>query len=132
MAKRFRALRALALLYRIVAWVVLVGGVLAALLVAIISAIQARVGTPSPLLADLPILGDLVGPLAGVLAGIVMLVVALLQFLLFHAANEVIELGLAIEHNTRETAYYLRGEHTLPPPPVAVSWDQPETPEPSS
>jgi len=25
--------------------------------------------------------------------------------------------GLAIEENTRETAFYLRGEGTLPPPP---------------
>jgi hypothetical protein len=34
---------------------------------------------------------------------------------------------VAIEQNTRETAYYLRGESQIPPPPVASSWEEEET-----
>ncbi len=45
-----------------------------------------------------------------------------------YAAGDVLHLCLAIEYNTRETAFYLRGESTMPlPPPAAVSWGAPES-----
>ncbi|MBM3189425.1 MAG: hypothetical protein FJZ90_11965 [Chloroflexi bacterium] len=123
MEKRFRALRAVAVLYRILAWVVLALGAIGSLLVVIVGAIQGRVGSPSPLLADVPGINQVTGLVAGLLAGILLLVFTLLQFLLLYAASEAIQVGLAIEHNTRETAYYLKGEGALSASPVSVSWE---------
>jgi hypothetical protein len=130
MEYKFRALRLVALICRIVAWIVLVSGAIAALLLIVLGAVAAKAGGPSPLLAGLPVATRIVGPLSGLLAGVAVLMAALLQFLLIYAGNEVINLGLAIEQNTRETAYYLRGEGALPPPPSAISWEPPDVEPP--
>jgi hypothetical protein len=131
MTQKFRALRLVALLYKVGAWVVFVVGGLVALFVLIIGAIQGQAGVQSPLVASVPLLQYVSGPLSGFIIGILILLCVLLQFVLLYAASEVIYLGLAIEHNTRETAYYLRGENEIPPPPPApVSWDtQTEPPD---
>ena len=121
MEKRYRALRLVALVYRIVAWIALVGGILVALVIMIIGTLAGRAGTASPLLADVPVLNQVSGLISGIIVGIGVIVVALVKFVLLHAASEVIDLGLSIEENTRETARYLRGESLLPPPPVAPS-----------
>lgn len=119
MGRRYRALRLIALVYQIVAWIVLVAGVLMALVIMIIGALAGRAGATSPLLADVPVLNQVGGLVSGIIVGIGVIVVALVKFVLLHAASEVIDLGLSIEENTRETARYLRGESMLPPPPVA-------------
>lgn len=129
MERRFRALRTVALIYRILSWIVLAVGGIVCLLVVIVGAIQGRVGTPSPLVANLPVANQLTGLLAGLVGGGILLILALLQFLLLQAASDAIHLGLAIERNTRDMAYYLRGESTMPPPPAAVSWATPQKEE---
>ena len=132
MEHKFRALSLVALICRVAAWIVLVSGAITALLLIVLGAVAARAGGPSPLLAGLPLATRVVGPLSGLLAGVIALIVALLLFLLIYAGSEVINLGLAIEQNTRETAYYLRGEGTLPPPPSAISWEPPDVEPPRS
>ena len=125
MYKKFRALKLIAVIYKVVAWVVLVVGGLLALASVLVGALYGRVGSQSPLIADLPGLSQVSGVLSGLTFGILVLLGALVQFIIFYAANEVIELGLAIETNTRQTAHYLRGEGTMPPPPRPASWDTP-------
>lgn len=125
MGRRFRALRLVALLYKVLAWIAFVAGGLLSLFIVIIGAIQGRAGVQSPLLASVPMLNQVGGPLPGLIGGIGILLCSLIQFVLLYAASEAIHVGLAIEDNTRQTALYLRGEMTLPPPPVAVSWDEP-------
>jgi len=124
MGKEFRALRLVSLLCKVLAWVIFIGGSLLALFVVVLGAIQGRVGAPSPLLSSIPGLAQVHGPLSGLVIGIVILLVVLVHFILLYATNEVIQLALAIEQNTRETAYYLKGETEVPPPPSAVSWEQ--------
>jgi len=126
--KKFRALRLVALIWRVIAWIVLVLGIIGALLAIVLGAIVGRVGDPSPLLNQVPGVSSVVDPISGVVAGVAVLVAALLQFLLIYAASDVIHLALDLEQNTRETAYYLRGESTMPPPPAAIAWEPPETP----
>ena len=128
MDRKFRALRIVALLYKIFAWIVLIGGLLAAIVMVAIGAIQGSRGVPSPILLPYPMLSDLTGPLAGLVLGAGVLLITAVYFLILLAGSEVIHLGLAIEHNTRETAYYLRGEGTMPPPPPPVSWDTADAP----
>ena len=127
MEKRFRALRVVASLLKVLAWLVLIAGILAAVGIVAISAIQGQMGAPSPVLENMPMASNLVGPLAGAALAVGVLLGTLVYFLLMYAAGDVLHLWLAIEYNTRETAFYLRGESTMPPPPAAVSWSAPET-----
>ena len=117
MEKQFRVLRFLALLYQILAWVVLVVGIVAAVGVVVVGATIGRV--PVSLFPGMPSVPFGGGLVSGIILGLAILIGALLSFVLHYAAGELIHLALAIEHNTRETAYYLRGEAAIPPPPAA-------------
>jgi len=128
MAKKFRALRIVSGLFKVCAWIALIGGILGAIAIVLVSAVQGRAGAPIPVMRDLPIAVDLSGIIPGLFAGAVFLIATLFQFLLLYAASESIHLGLAIEQNTRETAYYLRGEGSIPPPPTPVAWETPQQP----
>jgi hypothetical protein len=119
MQKKFRALRIVALIYKVIAWILLIGGIVGALMTVVIGAIQGRVGQVSPMMGRVPLLGRTEGLWVGIVTGVLVLLAALVQFVLLYAASEVIDLALAIEQNTRETAYFLRGENVVPPPP---SW----------
>lgn len=116
MRRRFRALRFLALLYKILAWVALVGGILSAIIIALIGGLAGNVGSQSPLLRDLPFISRATGLIPGLAMGVITLLGALVYFVLLYAASEIIEVALAIEENTRETAFYLRGEGMNLPP----------------
>lgn len=128
MEKKFRALRAVALIYKIVAWIVLVTGGLLAVLTVILGAVQEGVGFQSPLFAGIPGLRQVGGFLPGLVAGFLVLLLAVVQFILIYAVSELVHLLLALERNTRETAFYLRGENTLSTSPPDVSWDTPAEP----
>ncbi|MEA3406934.1 MAG: hypothetical protein U9R48_02485 [Chloroflexota bacterium] len=125
MEKKFRALRVVALIYKIVAWIVLVVGGLSAVFAVILGAVQERVGFQSPLLAGVPGLSQVRGLLPGLAAGLVVLLFTAIQFVLLYAVSELVHLLLALEHNTRETAFYLRGENALSSSAPDVSWDTP-------
>jgi hypothetical protein len=126
-AKQFRALRLVGGIYRALAWVVFGGGLLLAVLAIVLGLLQGR-GAPSPWLSGMPLSGWVSNPLAGLLVGVGILIVALAKFVLAYAAAECIELALSIERNTRETAYYLRGEGDMPAPTRPIPWDEPLSP----
>jgi len=116
--KKFTVLRIIGTVYKVLAWIVLALGILAALgfLAAGIWGEARAVSTPGvfprsyvPLMG---IAGGIVGAL-GIVLG------AGFYFLFLYAFGEAIYLALAIEENTRETAQYLRSREvpeTLPPP----------------
>lgn len=119
MERRFRILRFLALVYQILAWIVLVGGILAAVAVVVLGATGGR--GAGAVIPRMPMwVPGTTGLLGGIWAGLLMLLGAIFYFVLLYAAGELIHLGLAVEQNTRETAYYLRGEANIPPPPEPV------------
>ncbi len=120
MEKQYRILRLVATLYKILAWIVLVGGIITALGVIVFGAIGGSAMSQSPLFEGMPagLSGMVSGLVGGIFAGILIVLAAVIYFVLLYAGAEVIYVGLAIEQNTRETAYYLRGEATLPPPPA--------------
>lgn len=129
MPKKYRALRLLAGFYRVVAWIACIGGVLLAIFVAVVSLLPARALSPASLLPQS--LGPrwlAGGPVAGLAAALGILIAAGVQFVLAYAAAEVVELGLSIEQNTRETAFFLRAEGELPAPPKPQPWDAPAQP----
>ena len=120
MQKQFRILRLVATIFKIKAWIVLIVGILGALAVVVLGAIGGGAMIQNPMLESVPswIVGMASGLLGGLMAGFVIVIGALFYFVLLYAVAEVVYLGLAIEQNTRESAYYLRGEGALPPPPM--------------
>ncbi len=129
MPKKYRALRLLAGFYRVIAWIACIGGVLLAILVAVVGLLPGR-GPSSAALLSTPFAPRwmLGGPIAGLAMALGILIATAVQFVLAYAAAEVIELGLSIEQNTRETAYFLRAENELPAPPKPLPWDAPTQP----
>ena len=100
MQNKFRVLRIVSSILKILAWVVLVLGVLGGcgtLALGLVGGSSAR--------------GDF-GPLAGVLGGavgsVVLLIFALFYFLFIYAYGELIALLIALEENTRLTAERLQ------------------------
>ena len=118
MEKRFKALRFLSVVYKTLAWIMLVLGVLAGLGILTLGVIGG--GTLTTLsygyvrgMKFLPVLmqGGIVMGIVGFLGA---LLVSGLHFLILYAVSEFILLAISLEENTRETAYYLRGEGSLP------------------
>ena len=105
MEKKFRVLRFIGTIYKILAWIALVGGVLFAigsLIAMIVGGGQAFV--PHRYREFVP------GALTGVVSFLISLVMAVLYFVMLYGIGEGIFLFLAIEENTRATAHMLQ-EH---------------------
>lgn len=127
MEKRFRALRVVGTIYKVIAWIVLILGILIALGtfgVSVLSGINAGGGLGGRQ-GILP--GLAVGGVGGLLGGIGILVVTLFYFLLLYSVGDLIYLALAVEENTRETVMLLRD---LRPGPSAAPAPA-ETPPPA-
>ncbi|NLX36932.1 MAG: hypothetical protein GXY68_09615 [Chloroflexi bacterium] len=124
MQKKYRALRFVVGLYRVLAWVVLALGVLASIGM-IIASITARGQGMGSMLENVPMMPVGTGIVGGLVAAVVMLLYTALLFIIMWAGSEFVMLFLDIERNTRETALYLRGELQQTPPPEAITWQQP-------
>jgi hypothetical protein len=116
MSRRFTALRVIGTLFKVLAWIDLILGLLVAILVLVLG-----------LAVRLPL--DIVdlersGALVGVAAFVLILIVAVLLFLFLYAAGEFLYVFLSIEENTRRIAYYTQEQYrsqepAYPAAPVA-------------
>jgi uncharacterized protein YacL len=114
MERRFTALRIIGTIFKILAWISLLVGVLGAIL-ALVAGFA--MGWQEGLLGL-----DIAGPLAAVASFIVVLILAIFYFLLLYASGEAIYMFLAIEENTRRAAYlaqqqYMTYQSGYPPAP---------------
>jgi lipopolysaccharide export LptBFGC system permease protein LptF len=116
MDRRFTALRVIGTILKVLAWIALIFGLLAAIGSLVLG---------FTLNNQLGISGlDVGGPLAGIALFVVILVIAILQFLFLYAAGEFLYLFLSIEENSRRTAFFLQQQYTLQqggyvaPPPM--------------
>ena len=109
---KYRVLRFIAGLYKVLAWVLLVGGILGAI-GAMVGGVMG--GALAGQMAETTGLG-IGGLVAGIAVGITLLIVAVLLFVFLYAAGEVVTLVLALEQNTREAAYYMRGDSGMARP----------------
>jgi predicted lipid-binding transport protein (Tim44 family) len=111
MDRRFMALRIIATVFRILAWLALIFGVLGAigalLLGFTLSGQEGLLGL------------NVTGPLAGIAMFVVSLIVAIIGFLLLYACAEFIYLFLSIEENTRRTAYLVQQQYAAQQPVYA-------------
>lgn len=105
MEKKFRVLRLIGTIYKILAWIALVGGILFAIgsLIAIILG-GGRAFIPQRYQEFVP------GALTGVISFIGSLLMAVLYFVMLYGIGEGIFLFLAIEENTRATVHMLQGQ----------------------
>lgn len=101
METKFRALRILGTLWKVFAWMALVGGILTAILILLAGIL----GTGEVILRefgqDPNVMAGLAGAVSGIIGFGVAVVGALIYFLVLYATGELIFLLLAIEDNTR-------------------------------
>lgn len=107
MERRFAALRIIAIILKIFAWILLILGLLGGVALLILG-----FTLPEPLGISTLKTG---GPLVGIAAFIVVLIITLVYFLSLYAGADFILLFLSIEENTRHIAYLQ--QQSIPQPP---------------
>jgi hypothetical protein len=115
MDRRFTALRVIGTIFKVLAWIALILGILTAIGSLLLG---------FTLTNQLGISGlDVGGPLAGIALFVVILILTILQFLILYAGGEFLYLFLSIEENSRRTAFFMQqqytyrqGEYASPPP----------------
>ncbi|MHB0878397.1 MAG: hypothetical protein ACYC5O_20365 [Anaerolineae bacterium] len=105
MEKRFRALRFIGTLFKVLAWITLVGAIIVALFFVIGGASSGLSSNSDQLIPGLA----LQGALAGIIGGLGVIIGGLIYFLMLYAVAESIYVILSIEENTRLTAMALSG-----------------------
>lgn len=103
MESRFTALRVISIVFKIIAWIALIIGLLGA--VGGLFAGFTMSGQQGPLGIDLG------GPMAGIALFVAALIIAIFNFMFFYAIGESIYLFLSIEENTRRSAYLLQQQY---------------------
>ncbi len=99
---RFGVLRLLATLFKVIAWITLIGSIVGALGVGVLGSLLQETWFNE---AFVP--AFLVDGTSGIIVGVVLIVSGILAFLSLFAAAESIQVQLAIEENTRLTAALL-------------------------
>lgn len=117
--KKFGALRFVSGLFKVLAWIGLIGWILGGIGIFIAAVIAAGAGADASTTGIGAILaGGILGGL-GLMIG--MIIVGLIQFVVLKATSEIFIILVAIEYSTRETAYLMRGEQqpgVMAPPPM--------------
>jgi hypothetical protein len=124
MERKFRVLRVIGILWKVLAWIALVVGALSSLGVFLVG-IWGSGGLVWRYLGQDPgVMPGAVGLVSGIVAGIAGLIVTIIYFLILYAIGELVFLLLAIEENTRLTVdwmQYWAGSTTQAQQPGAVS-----------
>jgi hypothetical protein len=118
MEKRFIALRVYGTVFKILAWVSLVIGILLAFAALVL-------GLTTNFFFDLLNL-PVSGTLLGIVAFVLLLVLSVISFLGLYATGELLYLAIGLEENTRRAAYlaqqqFLAAQAGQPTPPQALS-----------
>ena len=109
MEKRFRSLRIIATVFKVLAWIVLVLGIVGGLIMMVTGLAGGILSGSSATREFGQGMTMMAGLLSGFFGGLVTIVASVLYFLFLYAAGDAIGLALAIEENTREVAIYLKG-----------------------
>ncbi len=108
MESRFTALRVIGTIFKILAWLGLIFGLLGAVAVLAIGFLGTEPGGLFGL--------EMVEPLVGIAMFVVLLIIAVIYFLSLYAIGESIYLFLSIEESTRRTAFFLQQQYTAQQP----------------
>lgn len=110
MDRRFTALRIIGTVFKILAWISLIFGILGAIGMLILGFTLSGMEGPLGL--------DLGGPLAGLAMFLVTLIIAAVSFLALYAVGESVYLLLSMEENTRRAAYFIQQQYASSYQPV--------------
>ncbi len=105
MKRKYVALRAIAVILTVLAWIVLILGVLGSILTGVLG-------------ADVLTTVDIPGGTFAAITIIVGIIVSVVYFLILLGAAQLIYLLVDVERNTRETAYRLRTSGRVFPEPL--------------
>ncbi len=109
MEKKFRVLRIVALIWKVIAWFFLVVSILGGCGTLVIALWAAQsTGSISRGVSPALGLGIMGGVLGGVVTALVAIFIGMLYFISLYAFSELIEVMLALEENTRTTAEQLK------------------------
>jgi hypothetical protein len=118
MEGRFTALRVIGTIFKILAWLALVVGLLAAIALLVGGFL---LGDSEGLLGF-----EMEGPLVGIAGFVVILIVSIIYFLLLYAVGESIYLFLSIEESSRRSAYFVQqlyaSQQPVYPPPTTPDY----------
>ena len=104
--KRFRVLRVIGTIYKILGWIILVVGVLTSLGI-LLAGLLGGAGMTQFMSRNSQLGGLMGGVLGGLIASVVSFVLTLVYFVFVYGMGELIYLFLAIEENTRATSAWV-------------------------
>jgi len=119
MESKFRVLRIIGTLWKVLAWITLIGGILLAIGILL----AGLLGSGGVLLRqfgqDPSVMPGAVGIVSGIAGFIISAIISIIYFLVLYAVGELIYLLLAIEENTRRTMQLMEHEDLTeaPSPP---------------
>jgi hypothetical protein len=121
--KRFKILRIIGTIWKVLAWIALAGGVLAAIGTLVGSIFGGGVlGQLGQQYGFAPGASQTFGLVGGIAGFVGLLIMSVVYFLILYAVGEVIYLMLSIEENTRLTSQWVQARPTpqapAPAPPV--------------
>ncbi len=126
MEKNFRVLRIIGTLWKVLAWIALIGGILSSLGVLLVGILGSGGFVLRFLQQEAGTMPGAVSVVGSILGFIISLTVTIINFLILYAVGELIDLLLAIEKNTRQTMYLMQrgarigSDHPASPPPPAT------------
>lgn len=125
MEKKFRVLRIIGTLWKVLAWITLIGGILLSFAILLGGILGSGAAIPlfRPETRFGPTASIIVSSVVGFIFG---LIITALYFLILYAVGELIYLLLAIERNTRQTVQLMQGgapeeAEQVSPQPVSSS-----------
>lgn len=127
MEKRFRVLRIIGTLWKVIAWLTLIAGILSSLGILAVGALG-RTGFILRLFErQTGVVPGSLGIVSSILGFVLMLAGAIIYFLILYAVGELIYLWLAIEENTRRTMRLMQeNTEVKTPPPMSPPSSSPE------
>lgn len=103
MERKFRVLRVIGTLWKVLAWIALIGGILAAIGV-LLAGILGSGGMILRQFGQAPgMMSGAMGVISGIAGFIITMIGAVIYFLMLYALGELVYLLLAIEENTRQS-----------------------------
>jgi hypothetical protein len=120
MEKKFRILHIIGTLWKVFAWITLIGGILFAIGILLAGILGSEEIILRQFGQEPGVMPGAVGVVSGIAGFIIAAIATVIYFLMLYAVGELIYLLLAIEENTRQTVQLMQHEGTsetssLPP-----------------
>ena len=132
MEKKFKVLRIIGTIWKVMAWVELVLGLISSVIVLLVGIFSAGVLRSFADQAQqmMPLASQMIGLPGGIVGFIVLLVITVITFLMIYAVGELIYLMVAIEENTRLATRQLQRieKQAAAPSPPAPAYTPPPAP----